>query len=85
MALRRTRMALRPIACNAADPYSLGDEPYPPNGALSPEEVAHVNTHFPLFRIAVVAAAVLFTVLVVHAAMEGIFLRYPANVLAALG
>ena len=44
-----------------------------------------MNTHFPLFRIAVVAAAVLFTVLLVHAAMEGIFLRYPAAVLATLG
>jgi hypothetical protein len=36
LAFRRTRMALRPIACNAADPYPLGDEPYPPKGALPP-------------------------------------------------
>ena len=44
-----------------------------------------MTTHFPLFRIALVAAAVLVTVLLVHASMDGIFLRYPANVLAALG
>jgi len=35
LAFRRTRLAQRPIACNAADPYHLGDEPYPPKGALS--------------------------------------------------
>ena len=62
----------------------FGGRTVSPERGLSPEEVAHVTT-FPLFRIAVVAAVVLLTVLVVHAAMEGIFLRYPANVLAALG
>ena len=35
VALRRTRMALRPIACNAAEPYLSGDEPNPPKGAVS--------------------------------------------------
>jgi hypothetical protein len=33
LAFRRTHMALRPIACNAADPYPSGDEPNPPKGA----------------------------------------------------
>ena len=72
MAFRRTRMALRPIACNAADPYPLGDEPNPPKRGLLPKEVAHMNTHFPLFRIAFAAAAALFIFLMVHAALEGI-------------
>ena len=81
MALRRTRMALRPIACNAADPYPSGDEPNPPKGA-SPEEVAHVNTHYPLFRIAFAAAAAVFIFLMVHAALEGV--SRTADVLAGL-
>jgi hypothetical protein len=41
LAFQRTRMAQRPIACNAADPYHLGDEPYPPKGALSRGGSAH--------------------------------------------
>jgi hypothetical protein len=32
LAFRRTRLAQRLIACNAADPYPLGDEPDPPKG-----------------------------------------------------
>src|SRR5215211_5890375 len=41
LAVRRTRMALRPIACNAADPYPLGDESYPPKGAIPRGGSAH--------------------------------------------
>jgi len=74
-------MALRPIACNAADPYPLGDESYPPKGAI-PEEAAHMNTHFPLFRIAFAAAAAVLIFLIVHAALEGI--TGTADVLAGL-
>ena len=81
MAFRRTRMAQGPIACNAADPYHSGDERYPPKGA-NPEEAAHMNTHFPLFRIAFAAAAALFIFLIVHAALEGI--SRSAGVLAGL-
>jgi hypothetical protein len=73
-------MAQRPIACNAADSYHLGDEPYPPKGA-SPEEVAHMNT-LPLFRIAFAAAAAVFIFLIVHAALEGV--SRSAGVLAGL-
>jgi hypothetical protein len=43
-----------------------------------------VNTTFPLFRIAVAAAAVLFTVLVVHAVLGGIFFRSAANMMTGL-
>ena len=82
MALRRTHMALRPIACNAADPYPSGDEPNPPKGA-SPEEVAHMNTHYPMFRIAFAAAAAVVIFLMVHAALvEGV--SRSADVLAGL-
>ena len=83
MAFRRTRMAPWPIAYNVVDPYPSGDKPHPPKGA-SPEEVAHVNTHFPLLRIAVATAAVLFTVLVVHAVLGGVFFRSAANVMVGL-
>jgi hypothetical protein len=82
LALRPTRMAQRPIACNPADPYPLGDEPYPPKGGPSPEEVAHVNTHFPLYRIAFAAAAAVFIFLIVHGALEGI--SHSADVLAGM-
>ena len=41
-------------------------------GGPSPEEVAHVNTDFPLFRIAFAAAAAVFIFLMVHAALEGV-------------
>jgi hypothetical protein len=81
LAFRRTRMAHRPIACNAADSYHSGDEPYPPKGP-SPEEVAHMNTHFPLFRIAFAAAAAVFIFLIVHAVVEGV--SRSAGVLAGL-
>jgi hypothetical protein len=81
LAFRRTRLAQRLIACNAADPYPLGDESYPPKGALT-EEVSHVNTHFPLFRIAFAAAAAVFIFLMVHAALEGV--SGTADVLAGL-
>ena len=81
MAFRRTRMAQRPIACNTADPYHSGDERYPPKGA-NPEEAAHMNTHFALYRIAFAAAAALFIFLIVHAALEGI--SSSAGVLAGL-
>src|SRR5918995_6723600 len=41
-------MVQRPIACNAADPYSLGDEPYPPNGGpLSRGGSAHALLSVP--------------------------------------
>ena len=83
LALRSTRLAQRPIAWNATDPYPLGDEPNPPKGA-SPEEVAHVNTfHFPLFRVAFAAAAGIVTLLVVHAALVALFSR-STDVLAGL-
>ena len=59
----------------------FGDESYPPKGALT-EEVAHVNTHFPLFRIAFAAAAAVFIFLMVHAALEGV--SGTADVLAGL-
>jgi hypothetical protein len=81
LAIRRTRMALRPIACNAADPYPLGDDRIPRKGP-SPEEVAHMNTHFPLFRIAFAAAAAVFIFLMVHAALEAV--SGTADVLAGL-
>jgi hypothetical protein len=81
LALRRTHMALRPIACNAADPYPSGDEPIPEKGP-SPEEVAHMNTHYPMFRIAFAAAAALVIFLMVHAALEGV--SRTADVLAGL-
>ena len=81
LAFRRTRLAQRLIACNAADPYPLGDESYPPKGGLT-EEVAHVNTHFPLFRIVFAAAAAVFIFLMVHAALEGV--SGTADVLAGL-
>jgi hypothetical protein len=81
LAFQRTRMAHRPIACNAADPYHLGDEPYPPKGP-SPEEAAHMDTHFPLFRIAFAAAAAVFIFLIVHAVLEGV--SRSAGVLAGL-
>ena len=81
MAFRRTRMAQRPIACNAADPYHSGDERYPPKGP-TPEEAAQMNTHFALVRIAFAATAALFIFLVVHAALEGI--STSAGVLAGL-
>jgi len=48
----------------------------------SPEEAAHMNTHFPLFRIAFAAAAAVFIFLIVHAALEGI--TGTADVLAGL-
>jgi hypothetical protein len=79
--LSATRFAQRPIACNAPDPYHLGDEPYPPKGA-SPEEVGHVNTHFAQFRIALAAAAALCIFLVVHAALAGV--AHTADVVAVL-
>ena len=53
-----------------------------PQKGPSPEEVAHVNTHFPLYRIAFAAAAAVFIFLLVHAALEGI--SGSANVLAGL-
>jgi hypothetical protein len=74
-------MALRPIACNAAEPYPSGDDRIPRKGP-SPEEVAHMNTHYPLFRIAFAAAAAVFLFLVVHAALEGV--SRSADVLAGL-
>ena len=74
-------MALRPIACNVADPYPLGTDRIPRKG-LSPEEVANVDTHFPLFRIAFAAAAAVFIFLIVHAALEGV--SRTAGVLAGL-
>jgi hypothetical protein len=82
LALRPTRMAQRPIACNAADPYPLGDEQHPPKGGPSPEEVAHMNTHYPLYRIAFAAAAAVFIFLVVNAALDGV--SRSADVLAGL-
>jgi hypothetical protein len=82
LAFRRTRLAQRLIACNAADPYPLGDEPDPPKGGAPSEEVAQVNTHFPLVRIAFAAAAAVFIFLMVHAALEGI--SGTADVLAGL-
>jgi hypothetical protein len=81
LAFRRTRLAQRPIACNAADPYPLGDKPYPPKGALSQGGSA-VGTHIPLFRIAFAAAAAVFIFLMVHAALEGV--SRTADVLAGL-
>ena len=81
MAFRRTRMAQRPIACNAADPYHSGDERYPPKGALS-RGGSDMNTHFALVRIAFAATAALFIFLIVHAALEGI--STSAGVLAGL-
>jgi hypothetical protein len=74
-------MAQRPIACNAADSYHSGDDHIPRKGR-SPEEAAHMNTHFPLFRIAFAAAAAVFIFLLVHAALEGI--SRSAGVLAGL-
>ena len=53
----------------------------PKRGPLT-EEVAHVNTHFPLFRIAFAAAAAVFIFLMVHAALEGV--SATADVLAGL-
>jgi hypothetical protein len=82
LAIRRTRLAQRLIACNAADPYPLGDEPDPPKGGAPSEEVAQVNTHFPLVRIAFAAAAAVFIFLMVHAALEGV--SRSADVLAGL-
>lgn len=81
MAFRRTRLAQRPIARNAADPYPLGDDRIPRKGP-SPEEAAHMNTHFSLFRIAFAAAAAVFIFLMVHAALEGV--SRTADVLAGL-
>jgi hypothetical protein len=74
-------MAHRPIACKAADPYHSGDERYPPKGALS-KEVAHMNAHIPLLRIAFAATAAVCIFLVVHAALEGV--SRSAGVLAGL-
>jgi hypothetical protein len=82
LALRRTHMALRPIACYPADPYPSGGRTVPPEKGPSPEEVAHVDTHFPLFRIAFAAAAAVFIFLMVHAALEGV--SRSADVLAGL-
>ena len=53
-----------------------------PRKGPSPEEVAHMNTHYPMFRIAFAAAAAVFIFLVVHAALEGV--SRSADVLAAL-
>ena len=53
-----------------------------PRKGPSPEEVAHVNTHFPLFRIAFAAAAAVLIFLMVHAALEGV--SRTADVLAGL-
>jgi hypothetical protein len=58
-----------------------GTNRIPQKGALT-EEVAHVNTHFPLFRIAFAAAAAVFIFLMVHAALEGV--SGTADVLAGL-
>ena len=53
-----------------------------PRKGPSPEEVAHMNTHYPLFRIAFAAAAAVFIFLMVHAALEGV--SRSADVLAGL-
>jgi len=53
-----------------------------PERGPSPEEVAQMNTHYPLFRIAFAAAAAVFIFLMVHAALEGV--SRSADVLAAL-
>jgi hypothetical protein len=58
-----------------------GTNRIPERGPL-PEEVAHMNTHYPLFRIAFAAAAAVFIFLMVHAALEGV--SRSADVLAAL-
>jgi hypothetical protein len=53
-----------------------------PRKGPSPEEVANVDTHFPLYRIAFAAAAAVFIFLIVHAALEGV--SRTAGVLAGL-
>jgi hypothetical protein len=53
-----------------------------PRKGPSPKEVAHMNTHYPLFRIAFAAAAAVFIFLIVHAALEGV--SRSADVLAGL-
>jgi hypothetical protein len=61
----------------------FGGRTVSPERGPSPEEVAHMNTHFfPLFRIAFGAAAAVFIFLIVHAALEGI--SRSADVLAGL-
>jgi hypothetical protein len=60
----------------------FGGRTVPPEKGPSPEEVAHVDTHFPLFRIAFAAAAAVFIFLMVHAALEGV--SRSADVLAGL-
>jgi hypothetical protein len=60
----------------------FGGRTVPPEKGPSPEKVAHVDTHFPLFRIAFAAAAAVFIFLMVHAALEGV--SRSADVLAGL-
>jgi hypothetical protein len=53
-----------------------------PRKGPSPEEAAHMNTHFALVRVAFAAAAALFIFIIVHAALQGI--SSSAGVLAGL-
>ena len=68
------------MQCRRSVPF--GGRTVSPNKGVLSEEVAHVNTHFPLVRIAFAAAAAVFIFLVVHAALDGV--SRSADVLAGL-